>query len=143
MIGAFEPLSIYTLLGLGFVLIALEITLGSFYIMWLGIGFCVVGVIEYFYPFSSFLHQSAVALLIALLLLILLKKKVKTFMLRSEKEIKDNFLNEEGEGTIKHGMVFFKGTLWEYEPKDIKVEEGLRVRVKKTKKNRAIIELIE
>lgn len=138
-----DPLSVYALLGIGLVLIGLEISLGSFYIIWLGIGFCFVALIEYFYPFSSFLHQSAVALLISLILLFLLKKKLKVFMQKNEKEIKDNFLNEEGEGIIKHGMVSYKGTLWEIDPRGLEVQEGERVRVNKTKKNRATIERIK
>lgn len=142
ILETFTPLSIYALLGIGLILISLEITLGSFYIIWLGVGFCVVGAVEYFYPFSSFLHQSATALLIAFVLLLLLKKRVKEFMQKSEKEIKDDFLNEKGEGTITHGMLSYKGTLWEIEPKNLDISEGVRVKVIKTKKNVATIELI-
>lgn len=139
---ALDPLSVYALLGIGLVLVGLEISLASFYIIWFGIGFCLVALIEYFYPFSSFLHQSAAALLISLILLFLLKRRLKEFMQKNEKEIKDNFLNEEGEGVIKHGMVSYKGTLWEIDPRGLQIEEGQRVKVIKTKKNRATIELL-
>ncbi|PID47737.1 MAG: nodulation protein NfeD [Proteobacteria bacterium] len=137
-----QALSAPSLLALGLLLVGLEIFVGSFYILWFGIGFLIVGIIEYFIPFSSFLYQLATAFSIALLLLFALQKKVKILFKTGEKEIKDDFLNEEGEGVIKEEMVFFKGTLWEYEPKDLKVKEGDRVRVLEARGSRARIELL-
>lgn len=137
-----QPFSAPILLTIGIVLMGIEMMLGSFYILWFGIGFFVVGAIEYFLPFPSAMYQISTALIISLVLLFALKKKVNFWLRHSEKEIKDDFLNEEGEGVIKEGMVFYKGTMWEYEPKDLKVQNGLHVKVLSTKGNRAVIELI-
>lgn len=138
-----EPLSIPILLTIGVVLIGLEMVLGSFYILWFGIGFFVVGAVEYFIPFSGAMYQIATALVISLVLLFTLKRRVKMILGKNEKEIKDDFLNEKGVGVIKEGMIFYKGTLWEYEPKNLHVKEGLHVEVLKTKGNIATIRLIK
>ncbi len=137
-----QPLSPSLLIGIGVVLIGLEMLVGTFYILWFGVGFFVVGVMEYFMPFSNALYQISLALTISLVLLFSLKKHISNLLHKSEKEVKDDFLNEVGEGVIKEGMVFYKGTLWEYEPKDLHVKEGLHVKVLSTKKNKAKIELI-
>lgn len=133
------PFSIYTLFGIGVILMGLEITLNSFYIIWFGIGFCAVGVLEYFMPFPSGIHQIATALAIAFLLLLTLKQKVKNLIRQSEKEIKDDFLNEVGDGIIKHGMVEFKGTLWEIDQEYKNLQDGTIVKVLQTKGNKAQI----
>lgn len=137
-----QPFSAPILLTIGIVLMGLEMMLGSFYILWFGIGFFVVGAIEYFLPFPSAMYQIATALSISLVLLFTLKRKVSYLLSNSEKEIKSDFLNEEGEGIIKEGMVFYKGTMWEYEPKSLHVKEGLHVKVLSTKGNKANIELL-
>lgn len=138
-----QPFSIPILLSLGVILMGLEMLVGSFYIFWFGIGFFVVGIIEYFVPFSGAIYQISTALIISLILLFTLKKRVNFLLSRSEKEIKDDFLNEEGEGIIKEGMVFYKGTMWLYEPRDLKLKEGAYVKVLSTKGNLAIVEKID
>ncbi len=135
----FEPLSFYTLLGIGLALIGLEMTLGSFYILWIGIGFCLVAGVEYFIPFSSGLYQISLAFFIALVLLFLLKNRLKEFLGKNEKEIKDDFLNESGVGIIKHGLVEFKGTMWEIESKFKHLKDGTEVEVLKVEKNMAYL----
>ncbi len=137
----FEPLSFYTLLGIGIGLIGLEMTLGSFYIIWFGIGFCIVAGVEFFIPFSSGLYQVSLAFLIALVLLFLLKNKLIEFLSKNEKEIKDDFLNESGVGVMKHGLVEFKGTMWEVESKFKDLENGTEVEVLRVEKNKAFIKV--
>ncbi len=137
----FAPFSAYALLGIGLVLVGLEMALGSFYILWFGIGFCVVSAVEFFYPFANGLHQVALASLIAFVLLVALKQRLKNFLSKNEKEIKDDFLNEAGVGIMKHGMVEFKGTMWEVGTEFKKLEDGVEVEVLKAEKNKATIKL--
>ncbi len=137
----FQPLSTSILMGIGVVLIGLEMLVGTFYILWFGVGFFIVGAIQYFFPFSNGLYQISLALTISLILLLLLKNFIKKILKTPEKEIKDDFLNEAGEGVIKEGMLFYKGTLWEYEPKDLHVKNGDRVKVLSVKSNVAKIEM--
>ncbi len=136
------PFSYYTLLGFGLALVGLEMAIGSFYILWFGIGFCVVAVVEYFYPFSGGLYQIALACLIAFVLLFALKNRLKNFLQKSEKEIKDDFLNESGVGVMKGGVVEFKGTLWAVDAKFKDLEDGREVEVLKVEKNKAFIKIL-
>ena len=138
----FEPISSVVLIGIGIALIGIEALLASFFLLWFGIGFIIVGGVHLGVPFSDGAYQIAAATCIAMVLLFVLKAKVKSLFAKNEKEIKDDFLNEAGEGVIKEGMVFYKGTLWEYTPKSLHVKEGMTVKVLATKGNVATIELL-
>ncbi len=135
-------LSAPLLLGLGVILMGIEMLVGSFYIFWFGAGFVIVGILEYFVPFSGGLYQISTAFIVSLVLLFALRKKISHLLKKSEKEIKDDFLNESGEGVIKEGLVFYKGTMWEYEPKELQVKDGQRVKVLSVKGNIASIEIL-
>ena len=65
------------------------------------------------------------------------EKPLKAKFNQHESEVKDDFLNESGEGEIREGMVYFKGTLWRY---DGDLAEGSKVRVRGTKGNKVVLE---
>lgn len=135
----FEPFSLSILFGLGFGLIALEVLLGSFFVLWFGLGFLIVGLVHWVYPFSDGLWQLISVAVISAILLILFYKRLKKFIKKSEKEIKQDFLNEQGYGVYKEGMIDYKGTMWKFEP-SLDLNENERVRVLKTHKSTAFIE---
>lgn len=134
-----EPFSALVLFGLGIGLLALEIGLGSFFVIWFGVGFLLVGVIELIYPFNEGIYQLVTGCVIALILLFAFAKRVRAMMQKTTQEISDDFLNKEGEGIIIEGMVSYKGTLWNYEPQDLELKDGDHVIVTKTKKSKAFV----
>ena len=105
----FEP--IY-LMAFGIALVAAEIVTSSFVLFWFGIGFLTVAFVTYGYAFEEGMVQLAWAFSIGAVLMYLLRAKfVKLVMASKEKHI-DAFEGE-GEGVVKNGKVFFRGTYWE------------------------------
>ena len=66
-----------------------------------------------------------------------LRKPLKAKFNQHESEVKDDFLNESGDGEIREGMVYYKGTLWRY---DGNLAEGTKVRVQGTKGNKVVLQ---
>ena len=139
IISVLAPL---VLIGIGILLIALEIIVPLFFIIWFGFGFVICGLISFFYIFSDGLNQIALAFFISIILLIILRGKVLDYLNKNSKEIKTNFFDEEGKGIIKNGLVFYKGTFWEIDSKDNDFADGEKVLVKGTYKNLAKVEKI-
>ncbi|MDO5046665.1 NfeD family protein [Campylobacter sp.] len=128
-------ISPYFVLAFGVLLIVAELLIGSFFIMFFGLGFLIVGILGFFVNFSWHV-QILLASIISIILLLLLKKPIKEKFYNSKNEVRDDFLNESGEGEIKEGMVYFKGTLWHY---DGNLKEGQKVQVVGTKGNKVIL----
>lgn len=139
MLSVIDP---YILIALGVAFIALEALIVSFIVIWFGIGFIIVGIISYIYPFSDAIWQIAMVCLLSLILIIFLRKKALESFLKSKMELTDDFLNEKGVGEIKNSKVFYKGTYWEIDSKIDEKEfiDGEKVVVLKTSKNHATIE---
>ena len=74
----------------------------------------------------------------SLLSLLVLRKPIKSWFNRSQ--VYEDTLCEGGEGEIREGMVYFKGTLWAYENSQRVFKEGDKVKVIKIHNNKAIIE---
>ncbi len=127
------------LLGIGIALITLEIFMFSFYLMWLGFGFLFIGIISYFYHFNSGLIQIALSSVLGVALLIIFKDKFKKYIFKNTPKSKDEFLDEAGEGVVKEGKVFYKGTFWEVEDDSLLPQEGEKVKIKKVVANKVII----
>ncbi len=127
------------LLGIGIALITLEIFMFSFYLMWLGFGFLFIGTISYFYHFNSGLIQIALSSVLGVALLIIFKDKFKKYIFKNTPKSKDEFLDEAGEGVIKEGKVFYKGTFWEVEDDSLLPQEGKKVKIKKVIANKVVI----
>ncbi len=127
------------LLGIGVALIALEIFMFSFYLMWLGLGFLIVGVISYFYPFESGFVQLALSSVLGVVMLFLFKEKFQKYIFKNTPKSKDEFLEEAGVGVVKEGKVFYKGTFWEVDGDSSLPNEGKKVNIKKVVANKVII----
>lgn len=125
----------YLVLAFGVLLVVAELLVGSFFILFFGLGFLVVGILCFFVNFSWYV-QILLASILSFIFLIVLKRPIKERFYASKNEVKDDFLNESGEGEIKEGMVYFKGTLWHY---DGNLKDGERVFVVGTKGNRVIL----
>lgn len=139
MLSLFDP---YILLAIGILFIAFEAILGSFVIIWFGIGFGITAFISNFYTFPDGIWQLATVSFISTILLLIFRKKVLETIFKSKTEISDDFFNERGIGEIKNSKVFYKGTYWEIdsEIKTDSFEEDEKVVVLKTFKNSATIQ---
>ena len=122
-LSLFDP---YILLVIGILFFAFEAILGSFIIIWFGIGFGITAFISNYYRFSDGIWQLSTVSLISIILLLVFRKKILEIIFKSKDEISDDFFNERGIGEIKNSKVFYKGTYWKIDSK-IKIdsfEEG-------------------
>ncbi|MDR0666216.1 MAG: hypothetical protein LBF71_02280 [Campylobacteraceae bacterium] len=130
------------ILIIGVAILALEIAVGSFYLLWYGLGLIVSGAIGWAIGSEDWVTQGVIGLAIGLVLMIAFRRRLAEKMLG--KKIKDEFLLEEGEGVIKEGgLVEFRGTTWQYD-KDKKesFEINERVIVRPSKTNRVFVKKI-
>ena len=127
---------VYLMLAAGVALIALEFMLGSFFVLFFGLGFLAVGVLGFFIDIA-WEYQILLIATTSLVLLFALRKPLKAKFNSHENEVKDDFLNESGDGEIREGMVYYKGTLWRY---DGNLTEGTKVRVQGTKGNKVVLQ---
>ena len=124
-----ELFSPMVLMAIGIALIAIEALLFSFFIFWFGVAAIIVGIASYFVPYTDGLWQLATVAILAMILLLTLRSKaLKTFMKAKDKEHNDDFFNESGEGEIRDQKVYFKGTYWKINSKDV-FENGEKVKV--------------
>lgn len=131
----------YILFAIAAVLITFEVFILSFVIIWFGLGFLLLSFIQVVFPIDSIIWQLCLVALFSLVLLVLFRKKLLNKFKKSDKEIKDDFLNESGYAEVKNGKIFFKGTFWEFE-KELEVgsyKDGEKVFVEFTKSNTAYI----
>ena len=103
---------VYLMLAAGVALIALEFMLGSFFVLFFGLGFLAVGVLGFFIDIA-WEYQILFIATTSLVLLFALRKPLKAKFNSHENEVKDDFLNESGDGEIRKGMVYYKSTLWQ------------------------------
>ncbi|MBN2815051.1 MAG: nodulation efficiency protein D [Campylobacterales bacterium] len=135
-----ETFSAMLLIAMGIGLIALEALLFSFVVFWFGVATILVGFSSYFIEYNDGLWQLATIALIALLLLFTLRSKaLERFMKSQDHEHNDNFFNTSGEGEVRNGKVYFKGTYWKIESQQL-FSEGERVRVTSTEGSTAQVE---
>lgn len=139
-----SAMDFYTLMAIGVVLVALEVFLYSFIIIWFGLGFIFVGFISIFFNFPNLYIQLGVISIFSLIFLILFRKLFLKKFSKPQKEISNNFFNEKGFGEFKEGKIFYKGTFWELDPSFDKEDfkTGEKVKVLKIDKNIAFIEKI-
>lgn len=132
------------LLGIGIVIMIAEMLFGSFFLFFIGVGFCITAAIEYMIGFGHFgnvfVWQCVSICCFSLITLLCLRKPIKARFTQAQ-GYKDK-LEEGGEGEIRQGMVYFKGTLWHYESdgaSDVAFTEGEKVQILKIQGNKAII----
>ena len=138
-------MSFWILFVIGLVLIVAEMFSGSFFLLFIGVGFVLTGVLEWLVGFENLLinpllAQAILISVISVFSFIFVKPALKRSLFQNSQSYKENFLDEQGEGEIKEGMVYFKGTLWAYEESKKHYNEGEKVRVKGVKNNRLILD---
>lgn len=124
------------MIAIGALLCVAELMLFSFYLLFFGVAFIIVGAINFGFGFEwSF--QILAVLALAFILLALLKAPLKSKFMAKKESFNEEFLDEPGVGEIRENMVYFKGTLWKY---DGNLAEGSKVQVRGIKGNKAILQ---
>lgn len=132
MLNAISPT---ILIAIGILLIAAEAATFTFVLFWFGIASIIVGIISYIVSFSDGAWQIAFIGIIAIALLFFLRTKtLDTFLKSKDGEIKDDFLNTKGVGTVKNGKIYYKATFWDCDDID-SFKDGEKVEVLEAKKN--------
>ena len=128
-------ISPFIMLAIGALLCVAELMLFSFYLLFFGVAFIIVGAINFGFGFEwSF--QSLAVLVLAFILLALLKAPLKSKFMAKKESFNEEFLDEPGVGEIRENMVYFKGTLWKY---DGGLKNGEKVQVLGTKGDKVIL----
>ena len=123
------------MLAIGALLCMAELMLFSFYLLFFGVAFIIVGAVNFGFNFEwSF--QILAVLVLAFILLVLLKAPLKSKFMAKKESFNEEFLDEPGVGEIRENMVYFKGTLWKY---DGGLKNGEKVQVLGTKGDKVIL----
>ena len=128
-------ISPFIMIAIGALLCVAELMLFSFYLLFFGVAFIIVGAINFGFGFEwSF--QILAVLVLAFILLALLKAPLKSKFMARKESFNEEFLDEAGVGEIRENMVYFKGTLWKY---DGNLPNGEKVRVLGTKGDKVVL----
>ena len=79
---------------------------------------------------------AVISALLAVIFFFTIRAPLKRFFM--SKKSKDDFLDESGQGVVKEGMIYFKGTLWRADTSSL--SEGQSVKVKGIQSGKIIIE---
>ena len=79
---------------------------------------------------------AVISALLAVIFFFTIRAPLKRFFM--SKKSKDDFLDESGQGVVKDGMIYFKGTMWRADTSDL--SEGQSVKVKGIQNGKIIIE---
>ena len=79
---------------------------------------------------------AVISALLAVIFFFTIRAPLKRFFM--SKKSKDDFLDESGQGVVKEGMIYFKGTLWRADTSGLR--EGQSVKVKGIQNGKIIIE---
>ena len=128
-------ISPFIMIAIGALLCVAELMLFSFYLLFFGVAFIIVGAVNFGFGFEwSF--QILAVLVLAFILLVLLKAPLKSKFMAKKESFNEEFLDEPGVGEIRENMVYFKGTLWKY---DGSLKNGEKVQVLGTKGDKVIL----
>ena len=128
-------ISPFIMIAIGALLCAAELMLFSFYLLFFGLAFIIVGAVNFGVAFEWPYQILGVAAL-AIILLVLLKTPLKSKFMAKKESFNEEFLDEPGVGEIRENMVYFKGTLWKY---DGALKNGEKVQVLGTKGDKVIL----
>ena len=128
-------ISPFIMIAIGALLCAAELMLFSFYLLFFGVAFIIVGAVNFGFGFEWPYQILGVAGL-AIILLVLLKAPLKSKFMAKKESFNEEFLDEAGIGEIRENMVYFKGTLWKY---DGVLKNGEKVQVLGTKGDKVIL----
>ena len=81
---------------------------------------------------------AVISALLAVIFFFTIRAPLKRFFM--SKKSKDDFLDESGQGVVKEGMIYFKGTTWRADTSDL--SERQSVKVKGIQNGKIIIEKI-
>ncbi len=123
------------MIAIGALLCVAELMLFSFYLLFFGVAFIIVGAVNFGFNFEWPYQILGVAAL-AIILLVLLKAPLKSKFMAKKESFNEEFLDEPGVGEIRENMVYFKGTLWKY---DGGLKNGEKVQVLGTKGDKVIL----
>ena len=123
------------MIAIGALLCVAELMLFSFYLLFFGLAFIIIGAVNFGFNFEWPYQILGVAAL-AIILLVLLKAPLKSKFMAKKESFNEEFLDEAGVGEIKENMVYFKGTLWKY---DGALKNGEKVQVLGTKGDKVIL----
>lgn len=79
---------------------------------------------------------AVISALLAVIFFFTIRAPLKRFFM--SKKSKDDFLDESGQGVVKDGMIYFKGTMWRADTSGL--SEGHSVKVKGIQNGKIIIE---
>ena len=134
-------MSAWIFIALGIIFIIAEVLFMDFTLIFFGIGFLSVGILSFFIGLSWQIQLLSAAVL-SIVLLVMLKKRIKTAFFKSKEKLEDNFLDENGVGEIKNGMVYYKSTFWKSD-EIANLNEGDKVKVKGVKNGQIVLEFDE
>ena len=128
-------ISPFIMIAIGALLCAAELMLFSFYLLFFGLAFIIVGAVNFGVAFE-WPYQILGVSALAIVLLALLKAPLKSKFMARKESFNEEFLDEAGVGEIRENMVYFKGTLWKY---DGALKNGEKVQVLGTKGDKVIL----
>ena len=128
-------ISPFIMLAIGALLCVAELMLFSFYLLFFGLAFIIVGAVNFGFNFE-WPYQILGVSALAIVLLALLKAPLKSKFMARKESFNEEFLDEAGVGEIRENMVYFKGTLWKY---DGNLPNGEKVRVLGTKGDKVVL----
>ena len=128
-------ISPFIMLAIGALLCVAELMLFSFYLLFFGLAFIIVGAVNFGVAFE-WPYQILGVSALAIVLLALLKAPLKSKFMARKESFNEEFLDEAGVGEIRENMVYFKGTLWKY---DGALKNGEKVQVLGTKGDKVIL----
>ena len=134
----YEVIEWYYLLAGGIALIGFEALFFSFFLIWIGLGFILVGVLTYFGLFDNATAQIATAFSIGLVLLFALRKYSMTLVNKSQDESEEK-VHKGGVGIIDNGMIKMNGTFWQTNDDISSYKDGDKVEVLDIVDNKAVL----
>ena len=123
------------MIAIGALLCVAELMLFSFYLLFFGLAFIIIGAVNFGVAFE-WPYQILGVSALAIVLLALLKAPLKSKFMARKESFNEEFLDEPGVGEIRENMVYFKGTLWKY---DGALKNGEKVQVLGTKGDKVIL----
>lgn len=123
------------MIAIGALLCVAELMLFSFYLLFFGLAFIIIGAVNFGVAFE-WPYQILGVSALAIVLLALLKAPLKSKFMARKESFNEEFLDEAGVGEIRENMVYFKGTLWKY---DGSLKNGEKVQVLGTKGDKVIL----
>ena len=69
---------------------------------------------------------AVISALLAVIFFFTIRAPLKRFFM--SKKSKDDFLDESGQGVVKDGMIYFKGTMWRADTSGLSEEQSVKVK---------------